>query len=283
MFMSIWILLKERADTMANELTVIKKFDIAPIDDDILQSFKEEMDGLGTMPIDVIKIPSGGGIAFEVPGEDPESPDMAKELVGVIVAHRPQNAYWQDAYSGDNASPDCFSSDGKTGIDSSTGEAKSCDTCPFNQYGSAKNAQGQPTKGKACKNIHRLYLLQEGAMFPVVINLPPTSIKSFRDYIARRLLLKGKKPSNVVTKITLKKATSGDGITYSQCVFAKAGDLSKDMIASLAPAVALAKELMNMQPAIETTEEQEQPQPQEFNGRAVNAATVDIPQFETVD
>lgn len=281
MFMSISILLKERADTMANELTIVKKFDIAPIDEDILQTFKEEMDGLGTMPIDVIKIPSGGGIAFEVPGDDPESPDMAKEIVGVIVAHKPQNAYWQDAYNGDNANPDCQSLDGKTGINSATGEVRDCDSCPFNQFGSAKNAQGQPTKGKACKNTHRLYLLQEGAMFPVIINLPPTSIKSFKDYLTKRLLLRGKKSSSVVTKIALKKATSGDGITYSQCVFTKAGDLSKDMITALAPAVALAKKLMNMQPAIESSEEKAQPQ--EFNGKAVNAATVDIPQFETVD
>ena len=105
---------------MANELTVVKKFEVAPIDSEVMAAFKEEMEGLGTMPIDTIKIPSGGGIAFEVPGEDPDSPDMAKELIGVITGHKPQNAYWQDAYSGDNASPDCYSDDGKVGINTTT-------------------------------------------------------------------------------------------------------------------------------------------------------------------
>lgn len=259
---------------MANELAVINKFDAVPVDEDMLTSFKEEMAGLGTMPIDTIKIPSGGGIAFEVPGEDPDSPDMEKELVGVIVGHKPQNAYWQDAYSGENASPDCFSDDGKTGIDSSTGEVISCDTCPHNQFGSARNVQGQPTKGKACKNLHRIYLLQEGAMFPVIINLPPTSIKSFKDYLAKRLLLKGKKPSQVLTKITLKKATSGDGITYSQCVFSKAGDLSNDIVKSLAATVALTKDLMaiKQQTAPQQVEQQEDSQTVFAGSKPVNAA-----------
>ena len=54
---------------MANELAVIKKYDVVPVDSDIMEAFREEMEGLGNMPIDTIKIPSGGGIAFEVPGD----------------------------------------------------------------------------------------------------------------------------------------------------------------------------------------------------------------------
>ena len=36
---------------------------------------REELDGLGSIPFDVVKIPSGGGVAFEVPGDDPDNPD----------------------------------------------------------------------------------------------------------------------------------------------------------------------------------------------------------------
>lgn len=276
---------------MANELAVIKKYDVVPVDSDIMEAFREEMEGLGNMPIDTIKIPSGGGIAFEVPGEDPDSPDMAKELIGVIVGHKPQNAYWADAYTGENNGPDCYSDDSKTGIDSNTGEVKDCATCPFNQYGSAVNAQGQPTKGKACKNLHRIYLLQEGAMFPVIINIPPTSIKPFKDYLAKRLLLRGKRPHQVLTKITLKKASSNDGITYSQCVFAKAGDLSPEIMKSLEPSIALTKELMSIQapppvmeaePQATAQEAQTTAQEAQFGSKVVTAADVEIPQFEEV-
>lgn len=230
---------------MTKEVAVINNYNLAPVDGNFMEVFKEEMDGLGSMPIDTVKIPSGGGVAFEVPSEDPDSPDMVKELVGIIVGHKPQNAYWSEAFTGANASPDCFSDDGKTGLDSRTGEIRDCASCPYNQYGSAVNANGQPTRGKACKNLHRLYFLTEGSMFPVIINLPPTSIKSFKDYLAKRLLLRGKRSYQVLTKITLKKASSGDGIPYSQCVFTKAGDLSPGVVKELEPFIALTKELMN--------------------------------------
>ena len=38
----------------------------------------EELDGL-TPTFERIKIPAGGGLAYEVPGEDPDSPDSVKE------------------------------------------------------------------------------------------------------------------------------------------------------------------------------------------------------------
>lgn len=281
MFMSIWILLKERADTMANELAVVKNFEIIPVDEDILQAFKEEMEGLGTLPIDTIKIPSGGGVAFEVPSDDPESPDMAKELVGVIVGHRPQNTYWANAYSGENSTPDCYSNDSKIGIISSTGETRNCKTCLYNQFGSGVNAQGQPTRGKACKNLHRLYFLLEGALMPVIINIPPTSIKSLSDYLSKRLLMKGKRSFQVLTKITLKKATSGDGIQYSQCIFTKVGDLSPEVQKNLAPVIALTKELMNTRQDVQANATTpSEPTNNAFDGKTVHNA--DMPEFEDI-
>lgn len=63
---------------MTKEVAVMDKYNLAPIDGEFMEAFKEEMEGLGSMPIDTVKIPSGGGVAFEVPGEDPDSPDMVK-------------------------------------------------------------------------------------------------------------------------------------------------------------------------------------------------------------
>lgn len=46
----------------------------------------EEMDGL-TPSFERIRIPAGGGIAFEVPGDNPENPDTVKEFKAVILYH----------------------------------------------------------------------------------------------------------------------------------------------------------------------------------------------------
>ena len=60
--------------------------------DDLKDIIAEEMDGLGAVPFDIIKIPSGGGLSFEVPGENEDTPTVATELVGIIVDHHPVNA-----------------------------------------------------------------------------------------------------------------------------------------------------------------------------------------------
>lgn len=208
---------------MANEITTNVDFNIIPMDEKQLAVMAEELDGLGQIPFDVIKIPSGGGLVFEVPGDDPENPDTEKVIRGIIVHHHAVNAWWKEAYTGGNAAPDCASLDGKLGVDMVTGETKRCDTCPFNQFGSADNGNG-----KACKNGHRIYILREGEMLPLMISLPPTSLKALKDYLAKRLIMKGIRPVDVITEISLAKEKNADGISYSKCVFKKAGELSPE-------------------------------------------------------
>ena len=41
--------------------------------------FSEEMEGLRPS-FDKISIPAGGGLSFEVPGDDPSSPDSVKQF-----------------------------------------------------------------------------------------------------------------------------------------------------------------------------------------------------------
>ena len=43
------------------------------------RAFAEDLEGI-TPTFEHIKIPAGGGLAFEVPGEDFDSPDMVKEF-----------------------------------------------------------------------------------------------------------------------------------------------------------------------------------------------------------
>ena len=65
-------------------------------------------------------------------------------------------------------------------------------------------------------------------MYPVVVTVPPTSLKSLSDYLAKRIVTKGLRSYGVVTKLTLKKATSNTGITYSQVQFSLSEKLTPE-------------------------------------------------------
>lgn len=196
-----------------NELVKAENFNLLTISGDLADAVAEEMDGLGSLSFDRVKIPAGGSISFELPGEDEDSPESTPALVGVILDHHAVNAWWRDIFSGGNAQPDCSSIDGKKGIVRSTGEIRDCASCPYNQFGS-------DGRGKACKNMHRLYILREGNPVPIILALPPSSLKSLRDYIGKKIILKGYRCHQVITKITLKKERNADDITYSRAVFA---------------------------------------------------------------
>jgi hypothetical protein len=193
-----------------SDVAVINKFEVATID-------VSDLDGI-QISIDKIKIPSGGGIMFEIPNGTDE-PDVAKELVGVIVDHHPQNCYWEVKFDGSNQKPDCSSNDGKVGT-----SGMLCSVCPKNKFVDGK---------KECKNTHKIYLLQQDALLPIEISIPPASLTNMSNYIGKQVVFKGKKLSEVVTKMNLKKAVSGGGITYSQVQFAIARNLEEDEKASI--------------------------------------------------
>lgn len=180
----------------------------------------EDLDGL-TISFDKISIPSGGGQMWELPGADnPDEPDFSKEIEGVIVDHYPVNAYFEEEYSGQAQPPSCSSMDGKLGIGCPGG---ACANCPLNKYGSADDG-----KGKKCKNLRRIYILRSGEILPLLVTLPPTSIRNFSDYISKRIVTKGMKACDVVTKMTLTVEKSSSGIKYSKVQFAIARTLSPE-------------------------------------------------------
>ena len=230
-----------------NEVAVTNtEFDLVTLEGEMAEAIAEEMDGLGTVPFDRVKIPSGGGLAFELPGEDEEETETTNELVGVMLYHHPVNAYWKEKFAGGNEQPDCSSFDGKQGVDRETGECKNCAECPYNQFGS-------DGAGKACKNVHRVYMLREGNPVPLILSLPPTSLKYMRDYISKRILLKGMRCYHAVTKITLKKEKNGTGITYSRAAFTFVGKIAPEKIQA-AEAMANTIKQMNNNVDIDTAD-----------------------------
>lgn len=217
------------------------RFQILPVENpaelqtmfaDIIET---ELGGMDKTYFETIKIPSGGGLFFEIPGETEDRPQNAPELLGVIIDHHPLNALWVEKYNGTATQPSCCSFDGKQGVDMRD-EVRSCDTCPFNQFGSAQDG----SKGKACKNMHRIYLQVNGQLFPYVLTLPPSSISNWKNYLVKRLIMRRKRPHSVISRITLKRAKSEGGITYSQAVFSMVRDLTAEELQEvefLAPAV----------------------------------------------
>jgi len=197
------------------ELAVVKDIKVPQVLNQ--QDVLEEMDGL-QFSFTHIKIPSGGGLGFEVPGDDDE-PDIVKEIEGVIVHHHPVNAYWAEEYTGGNEPPDCSSMDGKLG----TGEpGGNCKTCPMNEWGT-----GRDGVGKACQNRRRIYILRKDEIFPILISLPPTSLGNFSNFISRSVLQKSKRSYQLIVKAKLKKATNKSGIEYSQVNWSVIGQLDE--------------------------------------------------------
>ncbi|MEG1882071.1 MAG: hypothetical protein RR207_06250 [Clostridia bacterium] len=186
---------------------------------DLASVIAEEMDGL-TPSFERIKIPAGGGLAYETPGEDTNSPDMVKEFKGVILYHHPIHTYYKEKYMGGNNPPDCGSMDGHKGLEVESGEVKDCGECSYSKFGSGENG------AKACKQKRRIYLLREGEALPTLLSLPTGSLGEFSKYVMR-LLSKGKKTNSVVTKFSLKKAQNAGGINYSQAALSVDRDLNE--------------------------------------------------------
>lgn len=213
-----------------NALTEARTFAI-PLVEDTTGDFNsddlnEDFDGL-QLSFQRVKIPSGGGVQFEIPGDNPDDPDTTKTIEGVIVFNHAACAYWADGddYS-DNMPPSCSSVDGKTGIGNPGG---ACEVCEFNRYGTGTDAKGNPTKGKACKNMRNLYILRNGEYMPILLSLPPTSLRAFNDFVSVVFATRRKPTYSSVIQIGLKKVDSGPK-PYSVATFRKLFDFEGEQL-----------------------------------------------------
>jgi len=171
-----------------------------------------------------IKIGHSVGV-FEMP--DGEVP---KEIEGIIIDQHAANAWWQkDQSEGDgNALPDCFSKDGVTPqLDLELVQATECEGCIQNEYGSAKKG-----KGKACKNMKRLHIIQGDSMLPRRFTVPPSSIANADIYLSS-LVDRGLPYMAVVTKFSLKKKEAG-GNVYSEVLFSRDRVITQEEIPTVA-------------------------------------------------
>ena len=164
-----------------------------------------------------VKVPTGGASAWEVPTLDGSEP--AKELRGVVVGFKDVRAYWAESFGGGSNPPDCSSQDSITGIGNPGGE---CAVCPMADFGSKISQNGTPQAGQACKAMRLLFVLQKTEMLPLVLAVPPTSLRPIRQHFIR-LASQSLRHDAVESIFTLEKTKSNDGIEYSRIV-TKVGD-----------------------------------------------------------
>ena len=184
----------------------------------------DDMDGL-QLSFQRAKIPGGGVLQFELPGEDPENPDYVQTLEGVILFNHSANSYWPAGSEyDDNTPPQCQSVDGKVGYGDPGGI---CEACDYNKFGSDPNGGG-----KACKNMRVLYLLRSGEMMPIQLSLPPTSIRPYTTFVNSAFLLRGRRVCSGLVQIGLRKGSS-NGFTYSVATFKKLRDFEGEELAQV--------------------------------------------------
>lgn len=196
-----------------NAMMETKKDFILPAmveDDCISVDVSEDYEGL-RLSFPRVKIPGGGSLQFEIPSDDPENPDYTKYIEGVILYNHDTCAYWPEGSEyDDNVTPLCSSVDGKTGYGAPGGI---CATCALNQYGSVEKG-----KGKACKNMRNLYILRSGEHMPMLLSLPPTSLRPYSDFITAAFATRRRPIYSGVVQIGLKRVDNGSN-TYSVATF----------------------------------------------------------------
>lgn len=113
--------------------------------------------------------------------------------------------------------PECHSDNGITGYGIPGGE---CISCPLAQFGSSGDS-----RAAACKDIRFLYLAKGGELLPTVVQVPPSSLKAYREYY-RSVYTGGKPFEGVVTRISLQPTKNAGGVAYNGIAFEKVRDLT---------------------------------------------------------
>ena len=173
-----------------------------------------------------IKIPSGGGLQFEIPDFDTITHVSSFRCLLMYKKRRADKAFWKEPYgtAGASVQPDCFSRDGVYGTGMPGGY---CDKCPLNEFGSGEDSKGNKTKGKRCRDSLLTFPTFEGNLLPMRFSLPPTSIGNFNNYGLQlasycNAEIQGLQYFEVVTEVSLERVETP--VLHSRAVFKVARD-----------------------------------------------------------
>ena len=213
------------------EVTIVQpsQFALMKQDNSALKNLiKENMGALGVTPLDLdrVRVPAGGGTAWEVPSL--EGTTNERHIDGVIAYFRDPRSYWSTSFEDQPGTPpSCSAADGMFGVGVPGGE---CAKCALAQFGSATPKKGQKeSRGQACRQMRFLFVVTPERMLPIIVVVPPTSLKEMRKYFLR--LASEQIPYyGVVSRFALKKTKNKDGIEFSEIVPAVAARLDAEQV-----------------------------------------------------
>lgn len=185
---------------------------------------------LGMGDLKRIAWPGAGATTWEVPSSRGAQP--VKELDGIILVAHTTRGWWRDSYagqSGEDARPDCRSFDGVTGEGEPGG---ACLACPLNEWGTGEDEKGNKTEGKACKERRVLFVLPPKGVLPLVVSVPPASLRPLKQYRIA-LMDEGLNLQRVVSRLKL-TAEEKQGVgKYAVLTIEMVGELDDDAFAAV--------------------------------------------------
>jgi hypothetical protein len=155
---------------------------------------------------------------------DPQTnaPMQFFDVVLVDAKAELSKTYYAGAYTeGDNQAPDCSSEDGvhPTAPAGKQVISATCQTCPFNAFGSKVSTDGKATNSKACQDTRKVAIVpafnmrNENFGGAMLLRIPPDSLKALAQY-ARGLEAQGAPTYGVVTRIMFDYTVSHPKLTF---------------------------------------------------------------------
>ena len=184
---------------------------------DKLSTFVAGVGGIRPQDFVQVRVPAGGSTTWEIPLATGDV--SLKQLDGIVLYAHNARSYWKKNLdeSGGKSAPNCASMDGLTGYGIPGGD---CGKCPLAQFGTDRRGRGQ-----ACKAMMWAYILQPSGFLPLMLSIPPTGAKFYRDYVIKLMSSTGKAACEVLTGVTLERLKNADGTNYSRAVFSYIGDV----------------------------------------------------------
>lgn len=270
---AISVKLKDGSDGIAHVPTELaERFPSLGQMDDLAELLAEVFEGRDDQTLSVsdlprAKVPSGESKSFQIGDDDP-----VRTITGIIVVRQERRNYWEKSISegGGNQAPDCYSRDGVHGVGvngpgSETNPTGLCENCPFGQW----SESGEDRVPPPCKPQEAVLILTEDSAFPLLLTIPRTSIKPFREYWKRTLLArKMKSLSEVVTRIGMRQEKNAENVAYNVLTFEIAEDITAGMSRALrksyknAP-LALGAEFRKILVNLDTSRDTEAPERQQ--------------------
>lgn len=189
------------------------------VPDNLAELYAGELSHDAKITLPKVKVPAGGGLTWELAEGIADDP---RRFAAIVVYHHRANALWLQDYDGSIKQPDCSSPNGinaygqrgtlPNGASEIAPAPHGCDSCPWTQYGTAKNGRGM-----RCKQSLFLYLIfpQKPDALPHVMILPPTCLAVWNNFLQQELLPERARVRDRVIEFGLSKVTKPPAPVYS--------------------------------------------------------------------